>query len=136
MKTVFISGPLDLTEEEFREHYMPAILNAWCYLASFVVGDARGADAMAQIYLRSLADSDSDNVGGLIVVYHMFAKPRHNMGFMTVAGFQTDEERDAAMTATSDRDIAWVRPGRDKSGTAKNLARRDVKNAALAVTKG
>ena len=135
MKTVFISGHLDLTEEEFNEHYRPIILNAWCWCASFVLGDARGADAMVQRYLRSLIDSNPDNDGGLIVVYHMFDKPRHNMGFMTVAGFQTDDERDAAMTATSDLDIAWVRPGREKSGTAKNLARREVKNAALEVKK-
>lgn len=31
------------------------------------------------------------------------------------------------MTAVSDYDIAWVRPGRENSGTAKNLLRR--KNA-------
>ncbi len=28
------------------------------------------------------------------------------------------------MTAASTEDLAWVRPGREKSGTAKNLARR------------
>lgn len=96
MKTVFISDHLDLTEEEFAEHYMPAILSAWCYLANFVVGDASGADAMALKYSRRL------HVG-----------------------------RDLSMTVSSDKDIAWVRPGREKSGTAKNLARRKAKNAAL-----
>jgi len=43
-----------------------------------------------------------------------------------MGGFTTDDERDAAMTMASDADIAWVRPGRKKSGTAKNLARRNL----------
>jgi hypothetical protein len=30
----------------------------------------------------------------------------------------------AAMTPASTFDIAWVRPGRERSGTAKNLLRR------------
>jgi hypothetical protein len=63
-------------------------------------------------------------------VYHMFQTPRNNVGgFILVGGYMSDEERDAALTAVSDYDIAWVRPGRENSGTAKNLQRR--KNAQL-----
>jgi hypothetical protein len=58
----------------------------------------------------------------------MLDRPRNNVnGFPTVGGFPTDETRDAAMTAASDEDIAWVRPGRRHSGTAANLARRYFK---------
>lgn len=32
--------------------------------------------------------------------------------------------RDEALTAASTFDIAWVRPGRERSGTARNLQRR------------
>jgi hypothetical protein len=60
-----------------------------------------------------------------VTVFHMFTAPRNNVGgFPTRAGFASDRERDEAMTAASTADIAWVRPGREKSGTAKSLARR------------
>ena len=36
----------------------------------------------------------------------------------------SDEERDLAMSCASTDDIAWVRSGREKSGTAKNINRR------------
>jgi ribosomal protein S16 len=55
---------------------------------------------------------------------HMLAAPRNNTGFPTVGGFATDEERDEAMTLASDVDLAWVRQGRENSGTARNIARR------------
>lgn len=119
MRTYFISGHLDLTEEEFKEHYVPQILDALsgsdCHI---VVGDAAGADTMAQGYLHSLNMEQ-------VLVFHMHKKPRNNVGgFPTIPGFGTDGERDEAMTAASDEDIAWVRPGREKSGTGKNLLRR------------
>ncbi|NEO85461.1 MAG: hypothetical protein F6J87_14620 [Spirulina sp. SIO3F2] len=115
--THFISGHLSLSESEFEAHYRPAIDQALARGDAFVVGDARGADAMAQNYLFGKTDT--------VVVYHMFVSPRHNPGFRTVGGFTTDEERDQQMTADSDQDIAWVRPGREISGTQKNRDRRN-----------
>jgi hypothetical protein len=117
----FISGHLDLTPEEFAEHYTPALAEAARDpKAAFVVGDARGADRMAQDWLVACGIAR-----GQVTVYHMLTAPRHNTGgFPTVGGFTGDEQRDAAASAASDADIAWVRPGRRKSGTARNLARR------------
>lgn len=112
----FISGHLDLTREEFLTHYAPRLRAAVQDEAEFVVGDAAGADLMAQELLSLLPAK--------VTVYHMFHAPRYNHGFETIGGFQSDRERDEAMTKNSDRDIAWVRPGREKSGTAKNLKRR------------
>lgn len=122
MSRYFISGHLDLTPEEFRTHYVPLLERAvldYPGLKGFVVGDARGADTMAQEWL-------SDHAAWFdVVVYHMFESPRNCVrDFYRVGGFTTDEERDAAMTAATIEDIAWVRPGREKSGTAKNLKRR------------
>lgn len=113
--TAFISGHLDLTDEEFNKHYEPSILKGMRVGWTFIVGDAKGADALAQQLLRNY---------GKVIVYHMFDSPRNNAGHRTKGGFKSDKERDEAMTAASDIDIAWVRPGREKSGTAKNLARR------------
>lgn len=118
----FISGHLDLTQEEFDTHYKPKIDQALAspFPVRFVVADARGADTMAQTYLRGR--------GKDVTVFHMLATPRNNVGnYPTVGGFKTDEARDTAMTEVSDEDIAWVRPGREKSGTQKNLLRRVMK---------
>lgn len=119
MKVYFVSGHLDLTRSEFQEHYAPRMQAAFEEGASFVVGDARGADLQAQDWLL-FAQCPVERVK----VYHMFEAPRNNVGFPTVGGFTSDGERDAAMTAGSTDDIAWVRPGREKSGTAENLKRR------------
>jgi hypothetical protein len=112
----YISGHLDLSPEEFEEYYRPGIDAALTREEGFVVGDARGTDAMAQSYLLGKTEA--------VVVYHMFSSPRNNVGFPTIGGFESDETRDARMTADSQQDIAWVRPGRKKSGTQKNLDRR------------
>ncbi len=112
----FISGHLDLTQGEFEEYYCHQIDNALAKNEAFVVGDARGADRLAQYYLLRKTE--------LVVVYHMFTNPRNNVGFPTRGGFQSDAERDEQMTRDSHQDIAWVRPGREGSGTQKNLDRR------------
>ena len=121
MTTYFISGHLDLSMDEFREHYAPRLDAAVAEDAAFVVGDAKGCDFMAQLYLwdaRALR----------VQVFHMRAAPRNNVGgFPMVGGFTTDADRDSAMSAASDEDIGWVRPGRERSGTAANLARRLTK---------
>lgn len=120
MKTAYISGHLKISSEEFDEHYLLPIREAMVRGDKFVVGDARGTDTIAQQYLYLCGVED-------VTVYHMLDKPRNNKyHFPTVGGFKSDEERDAAMTAASDYDIAWVRPGREDSGTAKNLQRRKI----------
>lgn len=115
-KIYFISGHLDLTEEEFSKYYIALIHNGLDEDASFVIGDAKGTDLLAQNYLKGKSLK--------VTVYHMFAYPRNNVGFNTKGGFASDEARDKQMTNDSTHDIAWVRPGREKSGTSKNLKRR------------
>lgn len=123
MPTYFISGHLSLTWAEFVEHYKEEIDQALADPeGKFVIGDAPGADTLAQEYLTS--------TGAEVTVFHMFDSPRHLASrlFSTQGGFQTDEERDEAMTRASAADIAWVRPGRETSGTARNLVRRHAVN--------
>lgn len=113
----FVSGHLDLSEDEFRLHYVELIEAAAARGCGFVVGDARGADLLFQRHAHAR--------GLQVTVFHMFERPRHNLGeFPTVGGFPSDASRDAALTAASSFDIAWVRPGRERSGTARNLRRR------------
>ena len=115
--TAYISGHIDLTVDEFNLHYKTLIGDAIKRGDSIVVGDANGADKMSMYYLFI---EEYTNV----TVYHMFEYPRNNTGFRRKGGYRTDEERDSAMTNDSTYDIAWIRPGREKSGTAKNVKRR------------
>lgn len=138
--TYFVSGHRDLTAVEFTEHYAGEIRRAADEPGSrFVVGDSPGCDHMAQFELVSLGVSPDR-----ITVFHMLGSPRkHVAGLPTSGGYLTDDERDSAMTAASNVDIAWVRDhcdccyrstDRDRvylvcrkkrsSGTAKNLRRR------------
>jgi hypothetical protein len=147
-RVCFVSGHMDLTSEEFAAHYEPAIRAAYAAGARFVVGDAYGCDFMVQRLLAEL-HTGRPKADGRVRVFHMLERPRHSHGsgygshdpnlpkeewsgprggFLLVGGLASDEDRDAAMTAASTDDIAWVRPVKKKrtSGTAKNLARREA----------
>ena len=119
-KTYFISGHRNVTLEEFYEHYVPRIVGALMEDSLFVVGDCPGVDVMAQEYLKK------SGAGDRVTVFHMLESPRHNIGFLTVGGFMSDVQRDYTMTLNSDDDIAWVRPGCERSGTGNNLDRRKM----------
>lgn len=114
----FISGHRNIGQVEFEEHYVPALQRVLeDKESSVVVGDYLGVDLMAQAWLRNHGYEK-------VTVYHMFTKARNNVGFPTIGGFTSDEHRDSTMTLVSDADIAWVRPGKEDSGTALNLKRR------------
>ena len=56
----------------------------------------------------------------------MFDSPRNKNEKITKTkgGFTSDEERDAAMTNASSKDIAFVRDNTKISGTGSNILRR------------
>ena len=122
--TYFISGHRLISEEEFANTYKPAIdyvleQHPDC---NFVIGDYWGCDEMAQNYLVDEKNISPDR----ITVYHMLESPRYYNKKITnfVGGFNTDDERDEAMTDASNEDIAFVRDCTKISGTAKNILRR------------
>lgn len=139
----FISGHLDLSQEEFDTHYLPQIINVLNDPdARFVIGDAMTKDSK-----RLSCDQEAQNYlvkngyGDRITIYHMMDKPRFllNSDIKTIGGFQSDDERDSQMTEDSDQDIAWVRPQEECKrlygkkykegrlfGTEKNLRRRNT----------
>lgn len=124
-KTYFISGHRDITENEFEKYKqtLKDILNE-VPDAMFIVGDYHGVDIMAQNYLIEELNVNPLN----ITVYHMSDKPRNINPNITnlIGGFESDEERDAAMTANSFKDIAFVRNHTELSGTAQNILRRNL----------
>jgi len=126
MKTVMVTGHLDLTPEEFTEHYVPKLVQAAECGYSFVVGDGPGCDDMTQRWFHATGIHPSR-----VVVYHMLVKPRCYVGeFSTSGGYLTDAERDEAMARASDATVGWVRQGRrERNGNvAKNLERRETVN--------
>lgn len=122
--TYFISGHRDITTDEFEAYYQPLINYALSETpnALFVVGDYNGVDIMAQDYLVDILGVEPYRV----IVYHMFDSPRNYNPRITnfKGGFNTDDERDEAMTKASFKDIAMIRDCNKLSGTAKNILRR------------
>lgn len=120
--TAFISGHGDVTWQEFEEHYVPRIAEAVNKGHSIIVGDFRGLDTDAMKYLQYV---DEQYMTVDLTVYHMFTEPRNTVDCAKhKGGFTSDHDRDSAMTRDSDYDIAWVRPGKENSGTANNIRRR------------
>lgn len=122
-KTVFIFGHLDLTQKEFDEHYRPFLdehVDDPNYY--FVFGDSVGCDVLTQYYMFNKIGTKSKRV----TVFHSWDEPMHNLGnWKTIAGFTRSDDRDSCMQANSNVDLAWVRPGREKSGTARLLLARE-----------
>ena len=124
----FISGHRDLTKEEFSRHYVPIIdkIIHNDVLAEFVVGDWEGCDSMFIDFLLSQPDYPP------ITVYHVEQTPRITYygeplcNFENISSIQctTYDECDECMTRDSTFDVAWIRPGRGDSHTAKNIKRR------------
>lgn len=125
--TFFISGHRDLTEEQFEDLYITEINRVLASTTnpSFVVGDCAGVDSMAQDYLKILSDLGRIKPSQ-VTVYHMFNSPRYlaSPSFRLMGGWETDIERDAAMTKASSQDIAFIHEGAWTSGTAQNILRR------------
>lgn len=120
MSKAFVSGHLTLTQQEFDDHYKDKIDEALKQNHLIIVGDARGCDFMTQQYVANQGHVNK------LRVFHMFHSPRCLVEGAQVCacGFESDEQRDESMTAHSTYDIAWVRHGRETSGTQKNLDRR------------
>ena len=119
----FISGHRNITDQEFKDNYREPLMNAaYEDHSTFVVGDYYGVDIMAQNFLVDVLKINPDR----ITVYHMLDSPRNINPKVTktMGGFKTDSERDAAMTANSNVDIAFVRDEKKMSGTGENLLRR------------
>lgn len=76
---------------------------------------------MAQDYLLACGVSFRN-----ITIYHMFKAPRYTAlrSVPTQGGFTSDIERDKAMTEHSDYDIAFIRKGKESSGTAQKYSKK------------
>lgn len=132
----FISGHRNLSYEDFKKYYIPAIENVINKdkKAEFVVGDCDGVDKYAMDYIYKNYKEYCE-----LTIHHMLTFPRNtplnkavddfdnyknNDQVYFKGGFHSDIERDSAMTSISDIDIAFVKDNRWDSGTAQNIKRR------------
>lgn len=121
----FISGHGNITFEEWLINYKPFIDAALKQNSQFILGDFRGTDTLSAEYLKDKTPH--------VKIIHCFQRPRYKVDTVNLAskyweyigGFENDTERDAYMTQNSDYDIAWIRKGKENSGTAKNIQRRN-----------
>lgn len=141
MKIAFISGHINITEDEFKTNYHEQIDKAIKEKHKFVIGNSDGADFLALQYLLKNNVNSKD-----ITIYYYTRYPNNktrsqdyykNLNLNVLNGFKSYTHRDENMTLISDYDIAWVRPLQDteklygnifepnrKSGTQLNLERR------------
>lgn len=118
----FISGSQDITSEEFDTFIAPRIDSLISMNSTFVICDGNGVSALCRRYLAKKLDNKDR-----VTVYHMRNRPRHgSSGFPTCGGFETDEDRDAACTRNSDRDLVLLLPGGESSNVSRNLLRRQL----------
>ena len=124
----FVSGHRDLTLDEFLEHYAPIIdkVVKEDSSAKFLVGDWEGCDTIVTEYLSLLPSTASD-----VTIYYVekvkmcpFDEAACNYENIHFKEKSTYDECDASMTADSEFDIAWIRPGKEDSHTAENIKRR------------
>ena len=118
----FVSGHRDLTKEEFVKHYIPLIQKVIKEdpQAAFLVGDWEGCDSMFVRYMEAFYFKVP------IAIFYVDIL-RIKEGKFNIYDFcecTNYDECDASMTANSDFDIAWIRPGRENSHTANNIRRR------------
>lgn len=139
MTRYFISGHIDLSQEEFDTFYKDKIIEAAKDdKSSFIMGSAPGADYMAQELLLNIFKDTPENINRITVV-HRGDSPEKiaDNRIQTIGGFKSHDQKDAFMTHNSDIDIAYVRSAEESkklygekynptriSGTQKNLNRR------------
>ena len=121
----FVSGHRDLTQEEFDRHYVYLLdrVLADDPCAEFIVGDWEGCDTLFVNYIKTYKDIKVNicyKDDGSINPQPRIFKQNHGVDII----LPTYDECDSYMTFDSDFDIAWIRPGREDSHTAKNIKRR------------
>lgn len=132
---VFVSGHLDLTQEEFEKYYKQEIDNRLKnesfvkFHLNFYIGDCKGGDLIAFKYIfdNYINDNYLDNIYVCVMDNNEFSSnynyPKHHK-VKIITGFKTHEERDCYMTKNTDYDILWIRHNYWNSGTAQNFVRR------------
>ena len=124
----FVSGHRDITFDEFFDNYVPLLdkVRAEDSNAEFIVGDWEGCDMLTLEYLLcDLFPYPNITIYGVdkirINPYGLTPDKYPTVNIVLKTSY---DECDASMTTDSDFDIAWIKPGKEDSHTAKNIKRR------------
>lgn len=120
---IFISGNTDISEKDFMQYYLPVLaeLSKSEEKIYYVLSDDEGCSEITQLFLKSnLKDKSVVSIFGCGIDPKVYIDP----DFVYVGGFKTLEERDAAMTLLSNKDLHVILSGIGKSAVEKNILRR------------
>ena len=120
---VFISGNTDISEKDYMQYYMP-LLQALQQVEDkiyYVMSDDTGAAELTQMFLsKALKDKTVVSIFGTGETPNMYL----DKDYIYIGGFKTLEERDAAMTVSSNKDLHIVLGGKGNGAIKNNICRR------------
>lgn len=120
---VFVSGNKDISEKDYMQYYMP-LLQALTKVHEeiyYVMSDDNGVSELTQMFLsKALKDKTVVSIFGTGEKPNVFI----DNDYLYIGGFKTLEERDAAMTASSNKDLHIILGGKGDSAIKNNICRR------------
>ena len=120
---VFVSGNTDISEKDYMQYYMP-LLQALQQVEDkiyYVMSDDTGAAELTQMFLsKALKDKTVVSIFGTGETPNMYL----DKDYIYIGGFKTLEERDAAMTVSSNKDLHIVLGGKGNGAIKNNICRR------------
>lgn len=122
--TIFVSGNNDLPKEKFDKYYVPILTSIIKEHPNVNVSVSdNGVSALVQEFFIE-HELKLNN----LCIFCMGEYPRVRLDdrISFICGFKTTEERDAAMTVTSDMDLHIIVEGDNKDEIIQNIARRNM----------
>lgn len=123
--SIFISGVIDLPKEKFDKYYVPILTSILKEHpnTNVYVSDDQGVS----LYVQNFFVEHELKLNNLcIFCIGDFPRVRQSKSFKFIGGFRTIEERNAAMTATSDMDLHIIIDGKNVEDIKQNLVRRNM----------
>ena len=119
--TVFVCGSEDVTQNDFENHYYPAIMSCFDNVENvhFIVCGESELDKLAQDLIVGLSNNNGENV----TVYCVGDKPKYLNEKITdvISGFDNKEDMNNEMMKNSSHLIAFVKSTDKLDMTAKNI---------------
>jgi len=123
-RSIFISGNTDLSEKQFIQYYLPLLKTLIDdETVTFRLADDTECSKMCIKTFEQFLKNKKR-----VIIYSTQRQIPTNIpsGYNFIGGFKTMEERDAAMTITSDSDIHIILSGKGRTSVEKNLIRRNT----------
>ena len=121
---VFVSGNTDMNDKKFMQYYAYQLDQMIKNIENLYINtsDDDGCDVMVQLLVSKLSIPKEN-----VTIFYMGDKIKNliSKDFAVVGGFTTLEERNAAMTLSSNMDFHVILEGKGRSAVEANLCRRN-----------